>query len=83
MQTQLQNIINKYHVDTVIGCYDDRLDNLKPSQLKRLEEAIEYGENTDLTIILNRKKHTVEIEYWDNEIDFMVKTQKEYNEVYG
>jgi hypothetical protein len=65
----------------VIGCYDDMLNDLTMKELKKVLENIEFQADTDVSI--KRKKHVVEIDIVDNEVDFSVLTKAEYIDRYG
>lgn len=66
-----------------LGCYDNIINNLNPSNLKRILDNIKYGDSTDVSVFINRKKHIVEICVVDGEIDFQVLTLSEYESRYG
>ncbi len=76
---KIKNVANS--LDLKIGCYDNKLDLLSKTQLKKVTDNIEFQSDTDVTI--NRKKYVVEIDIIDNEVDFSVLTKAEYIDRYG
>ena len=64
-----------------IGCWNEKLEDLSSAQLKKVIEGIEFQEDTDVSI--KRKKHVVEIDIVDGEVDFGVLTKAEYIDRYG
>lgn len=66
-----------------IGCYSAKMDLLKPAQLRKILNEIDYGATGDVDVTINRRKHVVEISFVDNEVDFNVLTKAEYIDRYG
>lgn len=64
-----------------LGCYDNDMEKLTKKQLKTLMEAVKYG-SCDIDVLIKRKKYVIEAMYVDNEVDFYVLTNKEYQERY-
>lgn len=75
-------IIEELHRNGMkIGCWDEKLNQLNQANLKKVLHGMRFEEDTDVSI--NRKKHVVEIDVMDNEIDFAVLTKEEYISRYG
>ena len=80
-KTKVESVANKNGL--TIGCWNAKIDLLKPVQLKKVLAEIEYESSTDVDVAINRRKHVVEISFVDNEVDFNVLTKAEYIDRYG
>lgn len=85
MKTALSNkdkIIKALDKDGMkLGCWDDSMNHLNTANLKKVMDGMRFEEDTDVSI--NRKKHVVEIDAIDGEVDFTVLTKEEYISRYG
>lgn len=66
-----------------IGCYDLKIEKLDKSEIKKIIEAVEFYDSTDVSVSLNNQEYVVEVFSVDNEMDFNLMSRKEYNETYG
>lgn len=64
-----------------IGIYNDKIDLMTTKELNKVLENMEFQADTDVSI--KRKKHVVEIDIVDNEVDLKVLTKNEYIDRYG
>lgn len=64
-----------------LGCYNEKIDQLKPASLKKVLEAVEE-ECTDIKVTLNGMPHIVEVATVDSERDLNIMTLKEYRNTY-
>ena len=80
-KAKLEQEANKYGY--TIGCYNAKMDLLKPAQLRKVLDEIYFESSTDVDVAINRRKHVVEISFVDNEVDFNVLTKAEYIGRYG
>lgn len=64
-----------------LGIYHKQLDLLTKPMLKRVIEGIEFESDTDVSI--KRRKHVVEIDIVDDEVDLRIITKEEYISRYG
>ena len=62
----------------IIGCYDEKMDNLNQTNLKKVLNDLEYDLDTRIEVFINRKKHIIEVCNVDNEVDFEVLTMSEF-----
>ena len=60
-----------------IGCYDEKMETLNKTNLKKVLDNMEY-DDTRIEVFINRKKHIVEIHFVDDEVDFEVLTMEEF-----
>jgi hypothetical protein len=65
-----------------LGGFNDKLEGLNPSNLKKVIGDMMYG-STDVDVFINRKPFVVEISHIDNEIDFGILSKSEYINRYG
>jgi hypothetical protein len=75
----IEKVVNKLGLS--IGCYDKLVDSLTVKELNKVLENIEY--QTDTEVKINRKKHVVEIDIVEKEVDFNLLTKEEYIDRYG
>ena len=77
---RLENLIKG--TEFIMGGYNDNMELLKASELKKVEEMMFYG-SCDVDVRINRKPFVVEINHVDNEIDFGIISKEEYISRYG
>lgn len=63
-----------------LGCYDPKIEELSEENFRKVIQ--EWSEKEDIHIYLNNTPHIVEVFIVDNEIDFSVLSQEEYNRRY-
>lgn len=63
-------------IGCTLGCWDNMMEKLSKTELKKVLENIEFEADTDVKI--NRKQYVVQIDNVDEEIDFNVITKEEY-----
>ena len=64
-----------------IGIYNNKLEKLNNSNLKKVLDNLKY--QCDTKVFINRKAYIVSIDKIDNEIDLDIITLKEYEENFG
>ena len=72
-----KEVIAKKIAPFVIGCYDEKMETLNKTNLKKVLDELEY-DDTRIEVFINRKKHIVEIHFVDDEVDFEVLTMAEF-----
>lgn len=65
-----------------IGCYDKAIDGLSEKEFIKVLEKVEYGSG-DVQVILNNQPYVVEIYHVDNEVDFELISESDYETQYG
>ena len=63
-------------IGCTLGCWDNMMEKLSKTELKKVLENIEFEADTDVKI--NRKQYVVQIDNVDEEIDFNIITREEY-----
>ena len=65
----------------IIGCWDNKMEEINQANIKKVLDNIEYENDTDVSI--NRRMHVVEIDIAEDEVDFNVLTKAQYIDRYG
>ena len=74
-----KEVIAKKITPLVIGCYDEKMETLNKTNLKKVLNELEYDLDTRIEVFINRKKHIIEVCNVDDEVDFEVLTMSEFN----
>ena len=84
----MSKLTNKQRIEQVakdtwltMGCWDPKLELLSEKAIKQVLTAIPFEE--DCLIHINRRKHVVEIDIVETELDLSVLTLAEYEDRYG
>ena len=65
-----------------IGCYDASIEKLSTRSINKVINILNTYTDTDIHVTINKIKYVIEVSSCDNEVDFVVITLKEYNNIY-
>lgn len=85
MTTRNKTIITKKAeaLGKAVGLWDSELEKVSLKELTKVTDGMDFGGSTDIPVSIRRKKYVVEIATVDNEIDFKLYSQQEFEETYG
>ena len=67
------------------GCISEKLEEVSQKYLKKIMDAIKWGQDTDIPIRIGRKKYIAEVamEWLEGDVDVSLLTIQEYRSRYG
>lgn len=80
---KVETMITELSTEYRLGNYDNRLNSLSASQLRRLKDGIWYGGSNDVKFRVDGKQVVVEISFVDDEVDLNMIDLDDYQELYN
>ena len=67
------------------GCISEKLEEVSQKYLKKIMDAIKWGQDTDVPIRIGRKKYIAEVamEWLEGDVDVLILAIQEYRSRYG
>ena len=81
-KTNLERVCEKaFKEGYMVGCYDNKVNELNATNLRKVLAAIRYQE--DVKVFINRKPYIAQLDEVDGYIDFDIITLAEYENRFG
>ena len=81
-KTNLERVCEKaFKEGYKVGCYDNKVNELNATNLRKVLAAIRYQE--DVKVFINRKPYIAQVDEVDGYIDFDIITLAEYENRFG
>ena len=81
-KTNLERVCEKaFKEGYMVGCYDNKVNELNATNLRKVLAAIRYQE--DVKVFINRKPYIAQVDEVDGYIDFDIITLAEYENRFG
>ena len=81
-KTNLERVCEKaFKEGYMVGCYDNKVNELNTTNLRKVLAAIRYQE--DVKVFINRKPYIAQVDEVDGYIDFDIITLAEYESRFG